>query len=62
MGNEGKQSGYKAAQSIYDEATLPLTTEQIKQVDLKVQQYLKTHTVRYQKRIKDYEYTLDSFQ
>ncbi|EGU38264.1 hypothetical protein [Vibrio scophthalmi] len=62
MGNEGKQSGYKAAQSIYDEATLPLTPEQIKQVDLKVQQYLKTHTVRYQKRIKDYEYTLDSFQ
>ncbi|EGU31858.1 hypothetical protein VIBRN418_18718 [Vibrio sp. N418] len=62
MGNEGKQSGYKAAQSIYDEATLPLTSEQIKQVDVRVQQYLKTHTVRYQKRIKDYEYTLDSFQ
>ncbi|EGU46905.1 hypothetical protein VII00023_17589 [Vibrio ichthyoenteri ATCC 700023] len=62
MGNEGKQSGYKAAQSIYDEAALPLTPEQIKQVDVRVQQYLKTHTVRYQKRIKDYEYTLDSFQ
>ncbi|ODS11746.1 hypothetical protein VSF3289_02013 [Vibrio scophthalmi] len=62
MGNEGKQSGYKTAQSIYDEATLPLTTEQIKQVDVRVQQYLKTHTVRYQKRINDYEYTVDSFK
>ena len=62
MGNEGKQSGYKAAQSIYDEAVLPLTPEQIKQVDVRVQQYLKTHTVRYQKRIKDYEYTVDSFK
>ena len=61
-GNEGQNSGYNAAQSVYDEAIVSLTPEQIKQVDLKVQQYLKTHTVRYQKRIKDYEYTVDSFK
>ena len=62
MGNEGQNSGYNAAQSVYDEAIISLTPEQIKQVDVRVQQYLKTHTVRYQKRIKDYEYTVDSFK
>ncbi|EGU46908.1 hypothetical protein VII00023_17604 [Vibrio ichthyoenteri ATCC 700023] len=62
MGQEGKESSHETVKFFYDEVSKILTPEQIKQVDLKVQQYLKTHTVRYQKRIKDYEYTLDSFK
>ena len=62
MGQEGKESSHETVKFFYDEVSKSLTSEQIKQADLKVQQYLKNHTVRYQKRIKDYEYTLDSFQ
>ncbi|WP_434997989.1 sel1 repeat family protein [Vibrio scophthalmi] len=62
MGQEGQESSHETVKFFYDEVSKSLTPEQVKQVDLKVQQYLKTHTVRYQKRIKDYEYTVDSFK
>ncbi|RJX66540.1 sel1 repeat family protein [Vibrio sinensis] len=61
MGHEGKETNYDTVKFFYDEVVKSLTPEQINQVDIKVKEYLKTHTVRYQKRIKDYEYTLDSF-
>ncbi|MGF1910108.1 hypothetical protein L4C38_11740 [Vibrio kasasachensis] len=48
--------------SLFAEVRKNLTAGQIVEIEQKVKEYLKTHTVHYQKRIKDYEYTLDSIK
>ncbi|EGU46904.1 hypothetical protein VII00023_17584 [Vibrio ichthyoenteri ATCC 700023] len=62
MGNEGQNNGYETVQFFYDVVIKELTPLQVNQVKKKVNKYLKNHTVHFQKRIKDYEYTVDSFK
>ncbi len=62
MGLDGYDSSYDDVQIMYDESIKHLTAQEVHEIERKAQEYLKTHTVRYQKRIKDYEYTLDSIK
>ena len=62
MGSEGQGNSYDSVQFLYDQMIDNLTAEQIVDIENKALEYLRTHTVRYQKRIKDYEYTLDSIK
>ncbi|GAB2645251.1 tetratricopeptide repeat protein, partial [Vibrio panuliri] len=62
MGGEELKSSYRTVQSVYDEAIIELNEEQISFAHDRAEDYLATHTVHYQKRIEEYEYTLESLK
>ncbi|WP_083627266.1 tetratricopeptide repeat protein [Vibrio ponticus] len=62
MGNESHNDPYKTVENFQNRIVANLTEQELAEIDSKVAEYLATHTVHYQKRIEEYEYTLESLR